>query len=114
MPMSQAIWRAVSAGGRPSRSRRRGKTRPAWSQVRKKTDVPASLSNATGGGSSGSRSGGSTISLIDLGVMGTEFGVRHFRGLLGLDPLEAQIGLAMHHPEPLGDGFAPGEVVEGG
>src|SRR5260370_14582627 len=53
MPMSQAIWRRVSCSGRPRVPSRRGKARPACSQVRKNTELPASFASVTGLGSSG-------------------------------------------------------------
>ena len=49
---------------------------------------------------------------INLGVVGTEFRRREAGNLLGLDPLEAQIGVAVQWPEPSADGFGGLEIVE--
>src|SRR5689334_12248749 len=57
MPISHAMCRRVSASGRPSVPSRRGKARPACSQVRKKTESPDSFCKITGLGSSGSSKG---------------------------------------------------------
>ena len=44
--------------------------------------------------------------LINLGVVGTEFDRREASDFLDLDPLEAEIGVAVQRAEPSADGFA--------
>src|SRR5579864_1650020 len=100
MPMSSAMWRRRSLSGSPRSPRRVGMAPPAWSAVRKKSDLPSSATMTGGGSPSESRRIPAT-GLIDLGVAGAGFGLGQSLNDLQLGPLEAQIDVEEPVAEPL-------------